>query len=298
MVIFMEELSELYSASIAGRKAKLPEPEFQFSEFVRWQRLWSTSEAANRQFAYWKGRLENVSPLFAMPKINIGGELTSHVVQEPFQISDALVSRLRGLSNSRGVTLFMTLLAGFKTLLLLRTGRPDICVATLMANRAQLGRERVIGPFANTTLIRTQIDPDLTFSEALNRVRDAVLEGHARQELPFDIIAARLAEETGLCPATLVQVYFVLQVAFRRPVKLPDVTVRPFEYQEGRSVMPIDRAWVSMTLKETSSGMTGVFGRKNDLFENAVQDWIADYAVILAKAAANPDKQLRRLVDP
>jgi hypothetical protein len=44
--------------------------------------------------------------------------------------------------------------------------------------------------------------------------------------------------------------------------------------------------------------MTGVFGRKNDLFENAVQDWIADYAVILAKAAANPDKQLGRLVDP
>jgi non-ribosomal peptide synthetase component F len=183
--------------------------------------------------------------------------------------------------------MFMTLLAGFKTLLLLRTGRPDICVATLMANRAQLRRERVIGPFANTTLIRTQIDADLTFSEALNRVREAVLESYARQELPFDIIAARLAEETGLCPATLVQVYFVLQVAFRRPVKLADVTVRPFEYQEGRSVMPIDRAWVSITLKETSSGITGVFGHKNDLFENTVQDWIADYAAIFARAAAN-----------
>ena len=297
MVIFMQELSELYSASIAGRKAQLPEPGFQFSEFVRWQRLWSNSPAANRQFAYWKERLDNVSPLFATRKITIGDELTSHVVQKPFQISNDLVSHLRALSHSRGVTMFMTLLAGFKTLLLLRTGRPDICVATLMANRAQLRRERVIGPFANTTLIRTQIDADLTFSEALNRVREAVLESYARQELPFDIIAARLAEETGLCPATLVQVYFVLQVAFRRPVKLADVTVRPFEYQEGRSVMPIDRAWVSITLKETSSGITGVFGHKNDLFENTVQDWIADYAAILARAAANPNRQLGRLVD-
>jgi acyl-CoA synthetase (AMP-forming)/AMP-acid ligase II/acyl carrier protein len=297
MVIFMEELSELYSASIVGQKAHLPEPEFQFSEFVRWQRLWSTSPAANRQFAYWKGRLDNVSPPFTAPKINIGGELTSRVVQEPFQISNDLISRLRGLSHSRGVTLFMTLLAGFKTLLLLRTGRPDICVATLMANRAQLRRERVIGPFANTAVIRTQIDADLTFGEALSRVREAVLEAYARQELPFDIIAARLAEETGLSPATLVQVYFVLQVAFRRPVKLADVIVRPFEYQEGRSVMPIDRAWASITLKETSSGITGVFGLKDDLFENTVQDWIADYAVILAGAAANPNKQLGRLVD-
>ena len=298
MVIFMEELSEFYSALIAGRKAHLPEPELQFSEFAHWQRLWSTSAAANKQFAYWKGRLDNVSPLFATPKINIGGELISRVIQEPFQMSNDLVARLRGLSHGRGVTLFMTLLAGFKTLLLLRTGRTDFCVATLMANRAQLRRERVIGPFANTAVIRTRIDADLTFGEALNRVREAVWDAYARQELPFDIIAARLAEEAGLCPASLVQVYFVLQVAFRRPPKLPDVTVRPFGYQEGRTAMPIDRAWLSMALKESSSGITGLCGYKSDLFEpNTAQDWIADYTAILAKAAANPDKELGRLAD-
>jgi len=76
------------------------------------------------------------------------------------------------------------------------------------------------------------------------------------------------------------------------------VTVRPFGYQEGRTVMPIDRAWLSITLKETSSGITGVCGHKNDLFEpNTVQDWIADYTAILAKAAANPNKPLGRLAD-
>jgi acyl-CoA synthetase (AMP-forming)/AMP-acid ligase II/acyl carrier protein/NRPS condensation-like uncharacterized protein len=298
MVIFMEELSKVYAALIAGRKAQLPEPAFQFSDFVRWQRQWSTSGAANKQFAYWKRCLDKVSPLFATPKSNVGGELASRVAQEPFQISNDLVARLSALSHSRGVTLFMSLLAGFKTLLLLQSGRNDICVATLMANRSQLGTERVIGPFANTTLIRTQIDADLTFSEALKRVREAVLEANARQELPFDIIAARLAEETGLCPASLIQAYFVLQVAFRRPVKLPDVTVRPFGYQEGRSVLPVDRAWLSITLKQTPSGITGVCGHKSDLFSpKTVQDWIADYTAILAKATANPNKQLGRLAD-
>jgi acyl-CoA synthetase (AMP-forming)/AMP-acid ligase II/acyl carrier protein len=298
MAVFMKELSELYAAAIAGRKAQLPKPEFQFSEFARWQRQWSTGDAANRQFAYWKERVEKVSPLFAAPKINIGDELTSRVVEEPFQMPNDLVARLRDLSHSRGVTLFMSLLAGFKTMLLLRSGRNDICVATLMANRGQFRRERVIGPFANTTLIRTRIDPDLTFTEALKRVRESVLEAYARQELPFDFIAARLAEETGLSPSSLVQIYFVLQVAFRRPLNLPNVTVRPFGYQEGRTVMPIDRAWLSITLKETSSGITGICGHKSDLFEpNNVQDWIADYTAILAKAAANPDKLLGRLAD-
>ena len=84
----------------------------------------------------------------------------------------------------------MTLLAGFKTLLLARSGRNDICVATAMANRSQLRTERMIGPLENTTLIRTRIDADLSFQEALGRVRDSVLEAYARQELPFDILAA------------------------------------------------------------------------------------------------------------
>jgi acyl-CoA synthetase (AMP-forming)/AMP-acid ligase II/acyl carrier protein len=299
MAIFVEELLEIYGAAISGAKVQLPEPSLQFSDFARWQRLWSGTEEANRQFAYWKRRLDKASPPFAAPKSSVGGELTSRVVQEPFQISNNLVTQLSAMSRDRGATLFMGLLAGFKTLLLLRSERNDICVATLMANRSQLRTERVIGPFANTTIIRTQLDADLTFGEALNRVREAVLEAHARQELPFDIIASRLAEETGLCPASLVQVYFVLQIAFRRALRLPDLTVRPFGYQEERSAMPIDRAWLSMTLKDTPSGMTGICGRKDELFEpHTVQNWIADYTAILANAAANPNAQLGRLIGP
>jgi non-ribosomal peptide synthetase component F len=192
----------------------------------------------------------------------------------------------------------MSLLAGFKTLLLLRSGRTDICVATLMANRGQLQRERVIGPFANTTLIRTQIDADLTFGEALNRVRESVLAAHSRQELPFDVIAAGLAKETGLPPASLVRIYFVLQVAFRRSPKLPDLTVRPFGYQKARTAMPIDRAWLSMALEESPSGITGICAHKSDLFgPNAGQDWISDYVAFLTKAVANPDTELGRFTD-
>ena len=298
MAIFMEELSELYAASIEDRKAELTEPALQFSDFARWQRGWSTRSEANRQFDYWKRRLDEASPPFTAPKSNVGGELISRVAQQRFQISDDLLAQLNALSRSRGVTRFMSLLAGFKTLLLLKSGRNDICIATSMANRCQPRTERVIGPFANTTLIRTQLDADLTFGEALLRVREAVLEAYARQELPFDTIVTRLAEETGLHSASLVQVYFALQAAFRQPLKLPGVKAGSFDYQEGRSAMPIDRAWLSITLKETPTGITGICGHKTDLFApDTVVHWAADYTAILAKAAANPDTQLGRLAE-
>jgi len=298
MEVFIEELSEFYAGFITGKQAQLPEPALHFSDFVRWQRVWSTSGAANRQLGYWKERLREASPVFAANS-DVAGELAAHVAQERFHISNDLIARLNALGHSRGATLFMTLLTCFKALLLLRSGRNDICVGTTMANRSQPGRERVIGPFANTTLIRTRFDADLTFQEALDRVRDAVLDAYARQELPFDIIAARLAEEDGLDPASLVQFYFVLQVAFRRRIKLHDVAVRPFGYREGKSALaPIDRTWLRMSLNKTPSGITGVCRCKNDLFERmTLKHWIGDYKAVLTKVVSNPKKCLGRLAD-
>ena len=298
--VLFEEVSELYSAFSAGRQVRLPAPALQFSDFAHWQRRWSTSGAATRQLAYWKEHLREATPVFPAGDDTGGALLEAHIAYEPVQVSNGLVARLSALSQSRGATLFMTLLAGFKTLLLARSGRSDVCVATAMANRSQQRTERVIGPLENTTLILTRIDADLPFQEALGRVRDSVLEAHARQELPFDNFAAQLAEEDGLDPSSLIQVFFVLQSTFRRLLELPDVAVRSFGnvYREGQPVLPIDRTWLTVMLKETSSGITGSCRYKNDLFEpGTVRQWIADYKTILAKAAANPETSLGHLAD-
>jgi hypothetical protein len=296
MKVFVEELSELYAASVTGRQAHFPKPVFQFSDFAHYQRQWSTSRAADRQFAYWKECLQNASPLFG--DVGVANEVTARVTQKRFHISKDLLARLADLSRSRGATLFMTLLAGFKTLLLLRTGHNDICVSTMMANRSHVSTQRVIGPLANTTLIRTRIDADLTFYETVNRVRRAVLDAYARQELPFDIVAARLAEEGNVDLLSLVRCHFVLQVAFRRPIKLRDVVIQPFGYREGQSmVMPITRTWLRVALKERPSGIIGTCQYKADLFElKPAQRWVDDYKAILNKAAANPNESLGSLL--
>ena len=156
----------------------------------------------------------------------------------------------------------------------------------------------MIGPIATPRSSEPEFDADLSFQEALDRVRDAVLEACARQELPFDILAARLAEEAGLDPASLTQVVFVLQNAFRRSLRLPDVKVEPFVYREGQPVMPINRSWMTMTLKETPSGITGACHYKQDLFEaSTFSNWATDYETILAKAAENPEVSLRKLAE-
>jgi acyl-CoA synthetase (AMP-forming)/AMP-acid ligase II/acyl carrier protein/NRPS condensation-like uncharacterized protein len=294
MGVFMEDVARFYAAFAAGSRVRLPEPALRFSDFVRWQRQWCAGEAAERQFAYWHKRLHKASALFADRSDDGGNELGERITRERLRIPNNVLAQLADLGHSRGATLFVTLLAGFKALLLLRSGRNDICVATAMANRAQLGTENVIGPFATTAIIRTRVDGDLTFHETLDRVREGVLQAYANQELPFDILADRLADEYGADPESLIQVYFVLQIAFRRRPKLPGLTVRPFSYREGQSVMPIDRTRLTMTLNETPAGIIGSCSHKSGPSE---QLWVDDYKDILAAMAANPRKRLGSFAD-
>jgi Condensation domain len=297
--VLFEELSTLYGAFTARKSAQLPAPALQSADVTRWQRRWCAANAAGQQIADWEEQLRGASPILSTERSDGGTLLASPVAYEPVQLTRDLVARLSALGGAQRATLFMTLLTGFKTMLLARSGRDDICVATAMANRLQEKTERVVGLLENTTIVRTRLDLDLSFAEALERVRHAVLEAHARQQLPFDILAARIAKEEGLDLTSIAQVFFILQNAFR-PLRLPDVAIRPFGdvLRQGQAVMPVDRTWLAVTLKETEEGLIGSCCYKSELFESgAVNSWIANFRTILTTGAEKPEMRLGRLAE-
>jgi amino acid adenylation domain-containing protein len=298
--LYFEEVSKLYDAFQTRRQADLAKPALQFCDVARWQRSWCKTGAADRQFAYWKERLRDASAVFPMNGDARKDFVRSPITFDPVYLHDELVARLRDLGRGQGGTLFMTLLTGLKAMLLGRSGRSDICVATAMANRTRQNAERVIGPLENTTLIRTRLDLDLSFGEAFGRVRDALLDAYARQELPFDVLAARLEREGQVDPASLLQVFFALQNPLRQPLALHGVAVRSFGniHREGQPALPIDCSWLTFMLKETASGITGSCRYKHELFgPQALPNWVTNYQALLTKAAANPKLSLGRLID-
>ena len=134
----------------------------------------------------------------------------------------------------------MTLLAGFKTLLLARSGRNDICVATAMANRSQLRTERVIGPLENTTLIRTELIRICHFGK--RSAACATPSWRPTQGRSCLSVSCRpLSGGRRVDPASLIQVFFVLRTA--PPAQAPDVAVRSFgNGLPGRTAGPADRS--------------------------------------------------------
>jgi hypothetical protein len=79
------------------------------------------------------------------------------------------------------------------------------------------------------------------------------------------------------------------------------VAVRPFGdvFRQGQAVMPVDRTWLAVTLKETEEeGIIGSCCYKTELFESdALQSWIATFRTILAKGVESPEMPLGRLAE-
>jgi non-ribosomal peptide synthetase component F len=115
--------------------------------------------------------------------------------------------------------------------------------------------------------------------------------------LPVEVLASRLAQDDGVDPASLTQAFFVLQNAVRRPLELRNLAVRSFgNAGDGQPVLAIDQTWLTLMLKEGPSGIAGSCTYKDDLFEtDTIHRWMADYAKILGRAAANPESLLGRL---
>ena len=102
------------------------------------------------------------------------------------------------LSHESGATLFITLLALFKTLLCRLSAQEDIVLGVPVANRNRQEFEEVIGLFINTLVMRTDLSGDPSFKEVLRRVKLTALEAQEHQELPFDRLIEELHPERNL----------------------------------------------------------------------------------------------------
>lgn len=291
--VLFEELSSRYAALAGYPSAPLPSPPPAFSDVARWQRWWCGTDAARRQAADWTENLRGAASVFdgkSTPGVSAG--------HHPVSLERELIGRLKTFAGQHNSTLFMCLLTGLKALLLARTGRTDIMVATAMANRAQPDTDRIVGPFENTVIVRTTITPELSFAQALAGVRQSVLDAHARQELPFNLLADHL-ERQGIDPASLLQVYFTLQNPLRQPLDLPDLATESIGNiaREGQPVLPIEQTWLSLMLKERPTGITGSCNYKRELLDGPmVGAWMEDLVALLVAAVAQPNLPLGRLL--
>jgi len=292
MGIFTRELSALYAAFAAGEPSPLPDLAVQYGDFAVWQRRWLAGEVLTRQLDYWRGHLAGAPPFLALPTDRPRPPVESHRGARRYRtLPRELAAALAAGSRHQGVTLFMTLLAGFAALLARYSNEDDLVIGTPIANRSRRELEDLIGFFANTLALRADAADaagDPSFAALARRVRETAFGAYAHQDLPFERLVDELQPERDLGHAPIFQVLFILQNAPPPLLALGDLRFSAMEVPTGKAQFDL-----TLTLVEIEGELLARLEYATDLFEAATAErLLGHYETLLAGAMARPEGRL------
>jgi amino acid adenylation domain-containing protein len=290
--ILLRELWALYRAFAAGQPSPLAGLSIQYGDFAAWQRAWLQGEVLEAQLAYWRKHLGGAPTLLELPSDRPRPRVhTSAGHGQPLTVPPGLLQSIEGLCHAQGVTLFMALLAAFQTLLYRYTGQADILIGSPIANRHRAQVEGLIGFFANTLVLRTDLSGDPTFLQLLERVRQVCLDAYAHQDLPFEKLVEELQPDRDLSHSPLFQVMLVLQNAPQ-----PDLHTADLRATRSRTDTGAAQFDLVLSLAETVGGLQGEMRYRTDLFDAAtIQRMAGHFLVLLEAIAADPDQTISTL---
>ena len=289
--ILAREVATIYEALAAGQPSPLPSLAVQYRDFSAWQRDWLGRGTLEGQMAYWEERLGGGVPALELPTESRPATRGDRGAVVRLTVSRETTEALKTLGRTEGATLFMVLLAAFKTLLWRYTGQTDLVVGTPVAGRMRPEIEGLIGCFVNTLALRTDVSGDPTFRALVGRVKEVTLGGYAHQEVPFEWLVERLQPERDPSRTPLFQAVVVLQNTSREELQLRGVRLTPLEVDSGTS--KFDVTW---QVREEAGGLTGALEYSTDLFNAAWMGRMARHLeTLLGGASARPDRRLSEL---
>lgn len=261
----LRELASLYTAFSQGKPSPLADLKVQYADFAHAQRQWLQGETLRREVAYWQKQLAAPIPLLRLPQDpppddRSGATLPTYGgAAVVITLGEELTQALKALTQEAGVSLFTTLLAGYKVLLHRYSGQKDLVLCSPVASRKQPATKALLGYFSNIVLIRTRLGGNPSFRQVIDRVSQSTLGAFDHNELPFQ----QLVEDLRLPGAFLSRAMFTLQNVPPQPKELaPGVSLQLQEMEEGISNFDL-----SLSLKEKGAGLVGVLRYKTDLFQ-------------------------------
>ncbi|MFL6198936.1 MAG: condensation domain-containing protein, partial [Thermoanaerobaculia bacterium] len=290
--VLVSELAALYNAFREGRPSPLRPLAAQYQDFARWQRQTLAGEALAKEVAFWRDHLRGAVPLDLRGGRPRPVRPTFEAGLEAFTVPEELERKLDAFAAEHRVTLFMTLLAAFKALLHLETGRDDVVVTCLFANRNQVETENLIGNFFAGLPLRTRLSGARTFRDLLERVRDVTLAAHEHPDLLYEPVMEGMSFLEKGDRGGLATFRTAFQLAKLPPAaqELSDIKVTRLPFDTGRI-----RQHLTLFLYQ-SGRLAGRFKYNRDVLDPERVARLRDlYLRILEAAVADPDCPLAEL---
>ncbi|MEL6470610.1 MAG: amino acid adenylation domain-containing protein [Cyanobacteria bacterium J06623_4] len=297
MGVLLQEIKQLYGAFSAGQPSPLAPLPIQYADFAQWQRQQFREGHLSGQLAYWTQQLSGHLPILELPsdRPRTAQQKAKHAdyqsAEHTLQISKPLKAQLSHFGQQSQATLFMVLLAGFKTLLYRYTQAEDIIVATPVAGRNQVETEDLIGLFFNTLLLRSHPSSQQSFTTFLAHIRDVSLAAFSHQNVPLMKLIEHLRQTQSLEQRSLFQVLFQYKNFPGKTVSVNGVEIDECQLGTGRTNLDL-----TLEITEQTNGLLCTFRYDTALFDTeTIQRFGTHFQALLQGIVQDPTQSLSQL---
>jgi amino acid adenylation domain-containing protein len=288
--VLLTELQECYTALRGGGDLPRLNPlGARYRDEVTAQCASLDSPDLPEHLAYWRQHLAGL-PVLNLPCDRPRPQRASGrgARYQSVLLSGDETARLTEWCAAQGATAFTVLLAALQVLLAGTTSQRDIVVAIPISLRDRPGSEGLIGFFANTLVIRTDLSLASRFTDALDRTRATMLEALSHQAAPFHLVVDALNPRRDATRPPLFQVLFSLQEERWRTISLPGLETEILEIHTATSKCDLEIAVLQYPDRSDV-----VLEYSTDIFDAETIGWLAKkYGQILEGLRADSDAYL------
>ena len=195
-----------------AKPGSLPELTASYADFARYQHEYVQSTDYQQSMEYWRSGLGETTSGSTIPyDVGPNPRRTQVGAWSPMMIDGDDVAALKHIALENGATLYSVLLSLYNILLYSYSNELNLSVGTLSSNRVKKSHESLIGCFANTVIIKSQLNEEMTLLDVIESVQQAASNALSHQRVPFQKLVSELTYPRKPGGLPFIQTLFVFQ---------------------------------------------------------------------------------------
>lgn len=294
LAILLNEINILYETKLS-RLAQVAEPlPIQCADYACWEQQWMKTKEFSRRLDYWKEHLSDLPPLLDIPvDYPRPTKDKNYGAWEYISLPKKLTKKLLAMSWQEKVAPYIVILAAYKILLKRYSGQNDVVVGTIMANRLHCEIKDLLGFFAETIVLRSNLSDGKTFRELLCELNTLSHEAFHKQAVPFSKLVETL-RANGILPkeASPVQATLVFNSIPFNKGTLAGKDIRPPSARQ----MGVSKFDITLSLDTVDDSLKGYFEYNTNLFKpQTVKRFLRHFHLLLESMIEDPGQDIANI---